>query len=280
MALAVVSILVIIFLIVTKKKHPVSGTSQCPATQSSKKHSFNTDQIAEIQQILLETIREKSEQFISAVNDGMQAQQDKGRKDLEKSATSESKRLLSAAIPFNIHEAQVKLIAFIDPLCPHCQTFEKLALSTMNQRKDVTFYFIPIGVLGENSEIVSKAIITAAKLSPQKFSTFIKKLVEKYTKLDKAKLAALVKDSGLDAKKFEKELNSDETHNKLAENNNLAKDLKISGVPTVFAVQGNGGFVIVPPTDAKDFGKIIDNIKANKPLTEGFNPANENADET
>jgi protein-disulfide isomerase len=275
-----IAILIGILFICFNKKNMSPGASQCStAKTSSKKLLFNSDQKAEIQQILFDTIREKSQLFIGAVNEGMQSQQDKVRQDIQKAATTHSKRLLDASIPLGNPQANVRLVAFIDPLCPHCQVFETMALSILQQRQDVVFHLIPIAILGEDSAIVSKAVIAAAKLSPQKFNLFIKKLVEKYSKLNKAKLGSLVKEAGLDAKKFEKELNSKEVHEKLTSNTALAEELKLPGVPAIFAIQGNGEFVVVPPTDAKDFGKIIDNLKAAKPLMEGFNPVKENADE-
>ena len=280
LALIVIAILGTIFFVCFCKKNTSSNGSQCSIVQEPKKHLFNDAQKTEIQQILLDTIREKSEQFVNAVNDGMQSQQDKVRQNLQKTATTNNKRLLEASIPLGNIQANVKLVAFIDPLCPHCQNFEKLALSTLQHRQDVVFHLIPMAVLGENSVTVCKALITAAKLSPQKFNNFIKKLVDKYNKLDKGKLSALVKEVGLDAKKFEKELNSEEVHKKLSSNIALAEELKIPGVPTIFVVQENGELQVMPPTDVKDFNKIIDNAKTAKPLIEGFNPAKEKTDET
>jgi protein-disulfide isomerase len=269
----------------SKKDSPppitTSGTSAvATAVPSPNKSTFTPEQRAEIQQIFLDSVRQKPNQFINAVNEGIKLQQDKTRLNIEKEATIKSKELLDSGLPLGNLQAEIKLIAFIDPLCPHCQNFIKLAFSVLKSRKDVLFYLIPIAILGEKSILVSKSILAAAKQDHKKFTTFIQKLNDKYAKLDKTKFPALVKEAGLDAKKFEKELNSKEVHKQLTDNTTLAETLKIPGVPTIFGIQNNGELVIVPPTDIKEFNQLIDNLKAPKPLTQEDNPVKADADET
>jgi predicted DsbA family dithiol-disulfide isomerase len=89
-----------------------------------------------------------------------------------------------------------------------------------------------------------------------------------------------VKEAGLEAKRFEKDLNSEEVHKQLMANTTLAETLKIPGVPTIFGIQNNGELVIVPPTDIKEFNKLIDNLKIARPLTQEDNPVKADADES
>ncbi len=248
--------------------------------QPLRKILFNSDQRAEIQQIFLDSIREKPDLFINAMNDGVQAQQDKLRIDMEKSATEKQKELLGSSVILGSPQANIRLLAFVDPLCPHCQNFKKIALTLLQKRQDVAFYLIPIAILGPNSAVLSKAIIAASKQGEVKFATFIQKLSDKKSGVDVGKLPQLAKEALLDTTQFEKDINSDDIQKQLLSNTTLAEALKIPGVPTIFGVQNNGTLSIVPPMDINGFNQVLDNIKTDKPITEGFNPVKGNTDES
>ena len=71
----------------------------------------------------------------------------------------------------------------------------------------------------------------------------------------------MAKDAGIDVAKMEKGELAKETEEKLISFTKLAEELKIPGVPTIFGLQKDGKFVIVPPMDIEGFNKIIDSLK-------------------
>lgn len=255
---------------------PVTIATAVPAAHSQP---FTKEQRAEIQKIFLETVRQKPDLFINSMNEGMKSQQDQARKDLEKDATTKSKEILEAGLPLGNLQANLKLVAFIDPVCPHCQNFIKLAFNVLKSRSDVLFYIVPVAILGERSTLLSKTLIAAYKQGHKEFSNFLQKLSQKSYKLDKVKFASFVKEAKLNPKKFEQDFNSETVHKQLMSNSNLAETIKVPGVPTIFGIQTNGDFVIVPPTEIKEFNKLIDNLKVSKPLTAGGNPTRVDTDE-
>ncbi len=278
-----VIIAIVGFYLYATKKTPQDSKDQLEIVKSDKKptaFTFNADQRAEIQQIFLESIREKPDLFINAMNDGVQAQQDKLRVDMEKAASLKSKELLESAIVLGSTEAKVKLIALVDPLCPHCQNFERIALNILQKRQDVAFYLVPVSILGANSAMIAKAMIAASKQGTDKLNAFIQHMNDKKGDIDTAKLTQIVKAAALDAVQFEKDINGEAVQKQLLSNTAMAESLKIPGVPTIFGVQSNGELTVVPPMDINGFNQLIDNIKADKPLTEGFNPVKENTDES
>jgi protein-disulfide isomerase len=228
---------------------------------TAKTSSFNTQQQQEIQNIFLELIREKPELFMGAMNEGMQAQQDKLRIEMEKGATDMKDKLVSTGISLGSPQASVHMIAFMDPMCPHCHEFHKIVNVLLQKRQDIVIHVIPVAILGPNSVAMSKILIATAKQGADKMNNFFNKFISKTSDIDRTKLLQMAKDSGVDVAKMEKEEVAEETEKTLIAYTQLAEQLKVPGVPTVFGVQKDGKVVIVPPMDIDGFNKAIDSLK-------------------
>jgi protein-disulfide isomerase len=233
-------------------------------TKSETKGTFTDAQKQEIQKTLLDFLREKPDAFIGAVNEGVQNQQDKLRADIEKNANSAKDTLFTSGIALGNAQADVRFASFIDPMCPHCHEYMKLAFSLLQKRQDFTMNLIPVAILGPNSVAVGRTMIAASLQGVEKFKTFMEKFIDKAADLDRAKLLVLAKESGLDVAKLEKDEASEATEKALTENVRLFDSLKTSAVPTVFGGKKLGNLIIIPPMDLDNFSKLIDSIREDK----------------
>ncbi|MBY0281101.1 MAG: DsbA family protein [Alphaproteobacteria bacterium] len=239
-----------------------STTTSAPSDpKPAAKGRFNADDRQEIQDIFLAMIREKPDLFIGAVNDAMQAQQDKMRSDMEKAATDMKDKLLTQGITLGSAKAEAHLVAFFDPMCPHCHDFYRLAAALVEKRHDLAVHIVPVAILGPNSVAMAKILIATSQQGVDKMNTFFLKFVNKTAEIDRAKLLQMAKDSGIDVAKMEKDELAEATEKMLVSLTQLAEQMKIPGVPTIFGLQKDGKMVIVPPMDIDGFNKVIDSFK-------------------
>ncbi len=256
-----------------------TAQSEKPAVKVSS--SFSQQQQQEIQNIFLELIREKPELFMGAMNEGMQAQQDKLRIDMEKSATDMKDKLIAAGVSLGSPQAEVHMIAFTDPMCPHCHEFHKVVNALLQKRQDVIIHVIPIAILGPNSVAMSKILLASAKQGPDKMNAFFTKFINKTADIDRAKLLQMAKDCGIDVAKMEKDELAEETEKTLISHTQLAEQIKIPGVPTILGIQKDGKVVIIPPMDLDGFDKAVDSLKGVETTAAAVavSPVKENKDE-
>jgi|GEM_PF-6047416 len=263
--------------------HPQAAESSVLSNEKpvAIKH-FTGEQQTEIQNIFLQMIREKPELFIGAVNDAMQKQQDNLRIGMEKAASEMKDKLITSGITLGSPTPEVHLVAFYDPMCPHCQDFYRLTDALLQKRHDLAVHLIPIAILGPNSVAMAKIMLTTAEQGTDKMNAFHLKFINKTAEVDRAKLLQMAKDAGIDVAKMEKGELAKETEEKLVSFTKLAEELKIPGVPTIFGLQKDGKFVIVPPMDIEGFNKTIDSLKGG-PRTapaEQTSPVKNNKDES
>lgn len=263
------------------KKDEASSSAQASAPKPAAKGRFNNDDRQEIQDIFLQMIREKPDLFIGAVNDAMQAQQDKMRTDMEKAATDMKDKLLTTGITLGAAKPEAHLVAFFDPMCPHCHDFYRLAAALVEKRRDLAIHIIPVAILGPNSVAMAKILLATSQQGVEKMNTFFLKFINKTAEIDRAKLLQMAKDSGIDVAKMEKDELAEATEKTLVSLTQLAEQMKIPGVPTIFGLQKDGKLVIVPPMDIDGFNKAIDSLKGG-PATapaEANSPVKANKDE-
>jgi protein-disulfide isomerase len=236
------------------------GTSYFMAKHESKK-PFEDTKKEEIQKIFMDFLRDKPDSFIGAVNEGVQGQQDKLRLEIEKNANTAKDQLFSSGITLGTPKSDVRFVSFVDPMCPHCHEFMKLALTLVQKRQDFSMNIIPVAILGPNSGAVGRTMIAASLQGVDKFKLFMEKFIDKAAELDRAKLLLLAKEAGLDVARLEKDEASEATEKTLTENVKLFDSLKAAGVPTVFGGKQSDDLMMIPPMDLDSFSKLIDSIK-------------------
>lgn len=215
-----------------------------------------------LQENIISLMKDKPEVFLNAMSEAAQIQQEKSRQDMETKATELKDKLLAASIRFGSEQpGAVRFFAFIDPMCPHCVEYQKIAYTLLKSRSDVAFYMLPIAVLGPNSEAMAKFMVAGAKLGPDKLRAFQEKFVDMIADMTRPKLLELAKTSGFDLSALEKAEVSPETTATLNQNAQYAEQMKIGGVPTVYVINPEGKLKLVPPMSIDGFAQLIDHMK-------------------
>jgi protein-disulfide isomerase len=216
-----------------------------------------------VQESLADLIKQNPDLFLNAMNDAATQQQEKVRTDMEKTATEMKDKLLQASISFGSSApGSVRFIAFLDPMCPHCNEFQKIAFHVIKQRGNVGVDIIPVAVLGQNSEAMARFMLVGALQGADKLRVFQEKFIDNIADINRQKLLDLAKSSGFDLARLEKDELSEETEKTLARNGNLAEQIKLQGVPTVFVVDADGKLSLVPPMNLEGFNALVDGLTA------------------
>ncbi|MES2607152.1 MAG: DsbA family protein [Pseudomonadota bacterium] len=254
-----------IYLSVGNKSSATKNEMQ--TTSAGTSSAFTADQTKAIEEIVVKVAREKTDVFMKAINDGMQLQQEKASRDLEKNATSELDGIKKNAILWGDPKAALQVYAMIDPMCPHCHDFMKTAIAALDKSKDVAFTLVVAPILGGNSVAVSKVMLASAKQSADKTKVLMGKFADKVNDLTREKLLEIIKESGIDVAKFKIDEESSEIQKQLEENVALFEKLKIPGVPTVLLKNKDGSLFAAPPVKPEVYVKLAVRIKAGEDIS-------------
>ena len=225
------------------------------------KAGFTAAQKKEIEEVVIKLVREQSDTFMAAINDGMQLQQEKVAQDLVKTATAEKDNIAKNAVIWGDPKAAMRVYAMIDPMCPHCHDFMRVAITVLEKSKDVSFQMIIAPILGANSVAVSKVILASHMQGADKSKKLMAKFVDNVTGLDRAKFIGLIKDAGIDVARFEKDEASDAIEKQLLANVGILEKLKVPGVPTIFIENKDGTLISTPPMKPEDFVALAERLK-------------------
>ncbi len=225
------------------------------------KAGFTAAQKKEIEEVVIKLVREQSDTFMAAINDGMQLQQEKVAQDLIKTATAEKDNISKNAVIWGDPKAAMRVYAMIDPMCPHCHDFMRVAITVLEKSKDVSFQMIVAPILGANSVAVSKVILASHIQGADKSKKLMAKFVDNVTGLDRAKFIGLIKDAGIDVARFEKDEASDAIEKQLLANVGILEKLKVPGVPTIFIENKDGTLISTPPMKPEDFVELAERLK-------------------
>lgn len=261
----------------SKGNKPNEAKNELATKSSGTSSVFSAEQTKAIEEIVVKVAREQTDVFMKAINDGMQLQQEKASRDLEKNATQELEGIKKNAILWGDPKAPLQVYAMIDPMCPHCHDFMKTAIAALDKSKDVAFTLVVAPILGANSVAVSKVMLAAAKQNTDKSKVLMGKFADKVNDLTREKLLELIKDSGLDVAKFKTDEESPAIQKQLEENVALFEKLKIPGVPTVLLKNKDGALFAAPPVKAEVYAKLAVRIKAGEDISKP--PANEEKEE-
>lgn len=252
---------------VSKGNKPSEQKNEVASKSSVSSTIFTAEQTKAIEEIVVKVAREQTDVFMKAINDGMQLQQEKASRDLEKNASQEIEGVKKNAILWGDPKAALQVYAMIDPMCPHCHDFMKTAIEAIDKSKDVAFTLVVAPILGANSVAVSKVMLAADKQGGDKSKVLMGKFADKVNDLTRDKLLELVKDSGLDVAKFKTDEESPAIQKQLEENVALFEKLKIPGVPTVLLKNKDGSLFAAPPVKSETYVKLAVRIKAGEDIS-------------
>ncbi|MBA4248983.1 MAG: hypothetical protein C0432_04135 [Candidatus Puniceispirillum sp.] len=229
---------------------------------------FNEEQTKQIEEVVLELVKSKSDVFMKAMQEGMQKQQEKDRDEKVKAASVLKDEFEKNAVTFGPKSATLKLFAFIDLSCPHCHNLVKIASDLSKKTKMVQFHFVIGSLLNpEPSENLANAVYTARLQDGDKAAQFLLGLVDEKQGSDKASFLLLADKVGLDSKKFGTDFDKGTAKSVINSNNTVVQKL-IDGFPTIFAQNSDGKLVNVPPSRPEGYLELAIRVKKGEDITQ------------
>lgn len=131
--------------------------------------------------------------------------------------------------------APVSIVEFSDYQCPFCARSEPIIAEALKAYPDkVNFVYKHFPLVSIHKEAMGAARAAVAAQKQGKAWEMHDKLFQNARELSPEKYLALAREIGLDAEKFEKDMNSPETTAQIQEDMALASKVGVAGTPTIF----------------------------------------------
>lgn len=241
-------------LLITTFAFAEAEPGQAKVEETKAPSVLTPEQIKVVEEIVLKQIEKNPEVLIKAVQQFGEKQQQESIKKLEEALNKSTDDLLKTtdAIAVGSETAAVKIVAFIDPNCPHCRTFEKNVNTVKDGFENLQILYRQFPILGDESEAVARGLIAAHMQG--KFPNLSAKVSESQDNLTQDKFLELAKaEKGLDLAKLTKDMNSEEVKNQIKRTKELAGKLGIESTPTMIVIDKQGARLIM--------GNDVDTLK-------------------
>ena len=132
-------------------------------------------------------------------------------------------------------DAPLSMVVFTDYRCPHCRAFESTVMPRLEQQVDrgsLNLTVVPIGMLGDDSELTATGALCAARQGKTRFSALHKAMFD-MPGVNRASLIDLAEKQGLERQRFTACLVEEEAAREVEENTRRAREVGIRGTPTV-----------------------------------------------
>lgn len=138
----------------------------------------------------------------------------------------------------------VTLIEFFDYQCPHCKELSPAIQDILHHDPQLKVIYKPWPIFGEVSTFAAKASLAAMKQG--KFLVFHEALMQMSTQLTEPLILKTAEKVGLDVNQLQKDMKNPAFDQEIKSNNQLAKELKLTGTPG-FVLANTSGMSIKNP---------------------------------
>lgn len=163
-------------------------------------------------------------------------------------------------------DANIAIVEFFDYNCGHCKLMAKPLKDFLEKNKDVKLLLRMYPIMGGNSNYAAKAVLWTMedKANIDKTKSLHDSLISKPSVLKSQDIKDLMKASGLDADKFDKEVSASDINELVESNFKLASKLGLKGTPSLFFINAKNQkihFVSGAVTNEVELKKIVDELK-------------------
>lgn len=206
-----------------------------------------TDILTKNPEIVVKALQKYSEKEQAVQQEKLQVSLMKNKEEITKE---------SSAAVLGKNNADIKLVVFLDPNCPHCRNFEQAVGQVRGNYPNITFLMRHWAILGKDSEDVSRGLWAIKQQGADKLEAISKTIAASAEPYTYAKLLTWVKEQKLNAKKFEEDARSKAAQEALDSTAKLAQGMGLQGTPTSILVDKKG-IRLVTPTDEKSLDVIL-----------------------
>ncbi len=225
----------------------VAAAALINSRASQNQVNISAEQVASI-------LNENPKMVIDAFN----SYQEQQRAEAEKAAMEAMQKYIpdlvstENALYVGPEDAKITVVEFFDFSCGYCKRLAPELEKTIAANGDVKFIFKPLTFLG--SAYQAKGAYAAANQG--KFIEYYTAVMAANGRLNEASVDAIAEKIGLDMEQFKADLAADKVVEKLGKIAELADNLQVRGVPSVF-VNGKPAHAM----NADELQKIIDEAK-------------------
>lgn len=169
---------------------------------------------------------------------------------------SQIEKLPGAVVAAN-PKGKVTLAEFYDLNCPYCRKASADIDALVASNKDLRLVLVPFPVLGIPSVLGGRVEFAVAKLAPEKFYAFHRKLYEGRGVIDANRALAAAQDVGLDVVEVSAAANEEGLGQKMLSHVRLGDALKIMATPG-FVIKG---VAIVGYPGLKALAKVVQSVE-------------------
>jgi len=193
----------------------------------------------DIQEAMIDLMREKPELIIQAVNDGQRIQQKKMIEDITQKVEAGMKELeKSDFAPYSGNaEGDVKIYYFYDPNCGYCKISNGTMAKVLAEDKNVMVVYKPLPFLGKDSQDAIKIGIAVYDIDKSRYPDFHNKLMSA-ARANKQSAMDAVKAMGISAEQIDEYTKKPENQARIDEFMKTSSDLGIRAVPG-FIINGD-----------------------------------------
>ncbi len=218
------------------------GAALLTSTATFAADTFTPAQTTQIENIIAQTLKDKPEIIINALQAFQQKQYEQAAqtiKNTQQSATKYITALFNAPndpIGGNAN-GKLTVVEFFDYQCPHCVDMNPVLTDLMATNNNVRVIFKEFPIRGPLSEFAARAALAAnmqGKYLP--FHDALMKAPQPYTQ---ESILAIAKTVGLDLDKLKTDMNSNTVGKQIDSNMKLGQSLKLLGTPAFFIGKSN-----------------------------------------
>jgi protein-disulfide isomerase len=238
-------------------------TGDAKVVETSAPSSFNTTQQADIEKLVLATIEKNPEILVKAIQGFSESQQKEALKKEAEKMTKFKDDLLDdkTAVVGGNPNGSVKLVVFGDPNCPHCRHFEANLNDVKGLYSNLKVYMRPWPIMGNESADTVTGLMAAAKQGYDKYESLVVRIATSNEKVDKVKFLKMAKELGIDMKKLQKAMDSEDVRKEIKSNHELAVKIGLDATPTIIMFDGTDTQILMPG-DKESLKKTLTDAKA------------------
>ncbi|NVJ93800.1 MAG: DsbA family protein [Methylocystaceae bacterium] len=193
--------------------------------------TLNDTQQDEVRKLVRETLLKNPEIIMEAMQ-VLQAKQQEQQAKMQKIALADIRKnkLITAITPTGGNpKGDVTFVEFFDYQCGYCKRAFPGVMEVINSDKNIRYVFKEFAILGPASEIAARAALAAKKQG--KYMDFHMAMMKVNGRLSEDKILKTAESVGLDIKKLQEDMKSDEVTEEIVSTREIAQRLDITGTP-------------------------------------------------
>ena len=143
-----------------------------------KKTNFAESDDLELEKAVTRIFQNKPQVLLDVINNAVASKNKEAAAQICNDVFAQKEELKNIAICIGNKDAKKVIIAFSDPLCPHCKTFQQEIARRVELDKDLCVYLLPVAAISNDSVAIAQLYFAVYEKTPLKITTFMRAIAE------------------------------------------------------------------------------------------------------